>query len=134
MKTTMLSLFMLCACSMLAHSQTVSPDALNVAILKAPVILAVDKATYDRAMNFLFVENDKNALAQLVASGEILLVTDSNVPCYLEKVEGFLWGMIRVRLPGESQQWVTASGNIYTKSEQPDFVNKCIQRWNQFHN
>lgn len=117
-----------------AYSQTISPDALNVGILKSPIILAQDKATYDRAMNYLFVENDKSALAQLAASGEIRLVTDGNTPCYLEKVEGFLWGMIRVRLPGESEQWVTAVGNIYLKSDQPDFVNKCIQRWNQFHN
>lgn len=119
---------------MLAHSQTVSSDALNVAILKAPVILAEDKTTYDKAMKFLFVENDKNALAQLVATGEVRLITENNTPCYLERVEGFLWNMIRVRLPGESEAWVTASGNVYLKSDNPDYVNKCVQRWNQFHN
>ena len=65
---------------MLARSQTVSPDALNVAILKSPIILAVDKATYGKAINFLFVENDKNAVAQLVLTGQVYLVTQNNVP------------------------------------------------------
>jgi hypothetical protein len=80
MKTKILLLFMFCACSMLARSQTVSPDALNVAILKSPIILAVDKATYGKAINFLFVENDKNAVAQLVLTGQVYLVTQNNVP------------------------------------------------------
>jgi hypothetical protein len=102
------------------------PNDSSLGVLKAKAVLAMDEATYRKAVS-IAVQGDETALQVMAQQGQITMNQNNMLPVHVEGGNGFP-RVVAVRLPGYVRLWYTGADQV---DRSKAAIKAAVEEWNK---